>query len=50
MEVVTKFADGRCDLHLLAINNSIPKCAFWTKYLQSTDKHKKNSKIAQKPY
>ena len=57
--VATKFAHGRCektDLHLLANNISIPKYAFFTKYLQSIDKHnnnnnnKNNSKIAQKPY
>jgi len=58
--VATKFAHGRCektDLHLLANNNSIPKYAFLTKYLQSTDKHNSNnsnknnsSKITQKPY
>ena len=45
----------KTDLHLLANNNSIPKYAFLTKYLQSTDKHNNNnknnsSKIAQKPY
>jgi len=44
--VATKIADGRCekkktDLHLLANNNSIPKYAILTEYLQSTDKHNK---------
>lgn len=44
--VATKFAHGRCektDLHLLANNISIPKYAFFTKYLQSTDKHNNNN-------
>jgi len=37
----------KTDLHLLANNNSIPKYAFQTEYLQSSDKHnKKTSKIA----
>lgn len=51
--VATKFAHGRCektDLHLLANNISIPKYAFFTKYLQSADKHNNNNKTTVKQH